>query len=77
MALGIACVPVLEACDGEDACQLHHPPYQQLDREERISRPRRDDSGSYDEECHCGIEAVVLHDLTAIPPQHTPLPQEG
>ena len=71
MILGVVLEPVVDTFDGEDARELHHPPYQQLYGEQRIACPRREDGDGEDDGGDVGIVAVVLVDVGLVPASST------
>lgn len=60
MAVAVLLHPADEACYRQYARQLHYPPYEYLDAEQRAANPRAYGADGEDYECDVGIERVAV-----------------
>ena len=74
MALAIEHDISAEAGDGENACELHYPPYQHLHAEQGESYPRTDHRSDKDDERHVGVEHVGARYVLVVLSHCQPLP---
>ena len=66
--------PVTHTGDGKDASELHYPPYQNLDREQRVAHYGADKGCQEDEKGYVSIVHIInIHTLVATP-YYIPLP---
>ena len=77
LTIAVELHPVDEACDGQDAGQLHDPPDEQLDAQQRIAHPRADGAGDENAQRHIGVEHVAARNAAVVTPHGPPLPQSA
>ena len=65
--------PVTHTGDGKDAGELHYPPYQYLDREQRVAQHGADEGCQEDEKGYAGIVHIADIHTIAATPYYTPL----